>query len=187
MTLTTFFFLLTALCNDSEDIIYQSKNLSSSVSPVVYSHNQPFKKNIIVQNTLIQSQGKKYHCLSSISHFRFTFSQYVQHFQTLTIQFYFIEILLQTQKNRSCEWLDGKTTKKLFKIICNNLKFYWIFIQLNWRSNKHCNWNHLLPFLFTVISLLYMVTLCVISLHMCVRLRIISLMHCCLPLRKASK
>lgn len=54
--------------------------------------------------------------------------------------------------------------------------------------DKHCNINHSLPFLFTVISLLYMVTLCVISLHMwCVHLGIITLMHCCLPLQKVSK
>lgn len=186
MTLTTFFFLLTALCNDSEDIIYNLKIYRLRYLLWCTAIISPLKKHNCSKYTYTVS-GKEISLPVKHFPFLFTFSQYVQHFQTLTIQFYFIEILLQTQKNRSCEWLDGKTTKKLLKIICNNLKFYWIFIQLNWRSNKHCNWNHSLPFLFTVISLLYMVTLCVISLHMCVRLRIISLMHCCLPLRKASK
>lgn len=43
MTLTIFFFLLAALCNDSEDIIFNSEKLSSSVSPMMDSHNLPFK------------------------------------------------------------------------------------------------------------------------------------------------
>lgn len=149
---------------------------------MVYSHNQPLKKH---NSSKYGLRGKIQRNIIACQAFPF----HIQHFPNLTIEFHFIKLLLKTGKNRSNERLVREKQQKPIKIMCNNYnctEFLSNFTE--GVIDKHCNINHSLPFLFTVISLLYMVTLCVISLHMwCVHLGIITLMHCCLPLQKASK